>query len=583
MASIQMIEPARRNDALLLPQVLQRMPLGVPLACIVLAIGWLLPNHHRPWVAFHSDAWVAASMTTMLVYVLIKSTGPYRFTASVWALFLVSALPWLQHFLGTIPLAGDAWVSFAYLFGFALAAVLGELGTMHGRSGVVDFLLGAIGIAAIVSVVLQLYQWFGLTRSDGMLDIWVLFLNDSGRPYANMGQPNQLATLLLWGLIAVAWALEKRLLGPVVAVPCCALLLFGLVLTQSRTAVLTLCLLFALALFGRGWLFPRVWLWTAAVLLGFFFAFTLMLGRLGNWLLLDIESSIISRTQGESRLEAWRMFIDGALARPWLGYGIDHSKQAQLEVFPKYPAMADQLYSHAHNLFLDLVLWTGIPIGIALSYLIIRWMFQNFIAIRTRDQALLFAAVLVVGIHAMLELPLHYAYFLLPTGVMVGALNQLGGRRKTPINFGRPYLVCIVLAAAVLLAVIARDYFRIEKSHLDLRFEAQRIGVTHKGAAPDTWLLTHWRDLIALGRDQPVPGMHANTVDHWRDLALYYPSPANFEKLLKALAMNGRRSEAEFWSLRTCAFIDEVTCRRISSDWRASAPVPPGLPPTSPP
>jgi hypothetical protein len=25
-----------------------------------LVLGWLLPNHYRPWIAFHSDAWIAA-------------------------------------------------------------------------------------------------------------------------------------------------------------------------------------------------------------------------------------------------------------------------------------------------------------------------------------------------------------------------------------------------------------------------------------------------------------------------------------------------------------------------------------------
>jgi hypothetical protein len=79
-------------------------------------------------------------------------------------------------------LAGDAWVSFAFLLGFALSVILGELWASRDPDTPFNFLCGAIGFAAVASVFLQLYQWLGLTRSDGMTDIWVLYMNDGGRP-----------------------------------------------------------------------------------------------------------------------------------------------------------------------------------------------------------------------------------------------------------------------------------------------------------------------------------------------------------------------------------------------------------------
>jgi hypothetical protein len=97
------------------------------------------------------------------------------------------------------------------------------------------------------------------------------------------------------------------------------------------------------------------------------------------------------------------------------------------------------------------------------------------------------------------------------------------------------------------MGVIVRDYFLVEESVMDLRFEAQRIGVNHRRQPPPTWLLRHWQDLIQLGRDQPHNKMTPEEVSHWMALVLYYPSSANYEKLLKALSMNGRHEEAQYW------------------------------------
>ena len=66
-----------------------------------------------------------------------------------------------------------------------------------------DILFLAVLVAALVSVGLQLCQWLALSEHDAVA-AWVLPLPGS-RPYANLMQPNQLATLQLWGLLACGW------------------------------------------------------------------------------------------------------------------------------------------------------------------------------------------------------------------------------------------------------------------------------------------------------------------------------------------------------------------------------------------
>src|SRR5690606_30949599 len=80
-------------------------------------------------------------------------------------------------------------------------------------------------------------------------------LRPGGRPYANLAQPNNLATLLLFGLLASVYLRECAVLGRFPSALCSCLLLFGIALTQSRTAVLGLLVLAGWLLFARrcGW------------------------------------------------------------------------------------------------------------------------------------------------------------------------------------------------------------------------------------------------------------------------------------------------------------------------------------------
>ena len=66
-------------------------------------------------------------------------------------------------------------------------------------------------------------RWLWLT---GLL---VLPLPPGGRVIANLGQPNQLATLLLWGVLAFWWAYLHQRIGAAVAVLAVAFLLLGLI------------------------------------------------------------------------------------------------------------------------------------------------------------------------------------------------------------------------------------------------------------------------------------------------------------------------------------------------------------------
>ena len=395
----------------------------------------------------------------------------------------------------------------------------------------------------------QLHQWFSL----GLLDIWSMG-DGFGRPFANFGQPNQLGTFLLWGVLAAAWGYVRGLLRGSVFVFYALLLLFGLSLTASRTAWVAITLLVIAAWCWRG-LWPHRRATWVVTLLAACFALSVLTGPWLSRLLTGqvlFDAGDIGRVSGESRQVIWTMFLDAALERPLWGYGWNQVSIAQMAVVIDHPSTL-VFFSQSHNLFLDIALWCGVPMAVFVFAVLATWFVRRVRAVQRAEDALLVLLLVVVGNHALLEFPLHYAYMLLPTGVVMGLLETRLGVR-TIVRSGRWVLVCLWLSASVLLSLLIRDYMRVESSYQVLRFEWARIK-TEPAATPDVLLLTQWRDYFQFVRLDPYQTMTNEQLVWMRQVVSIYPSPGFFQRLATALAVNNQPQEAALWLRRLCKFL----------------------------
>lgn len=530
---------------------------------LALAAGWLLPNHYPPWSSFHIDAWVAATLTLGAAAVILRSRGQVAWHGMTLTIAALALIPGLQYGLGLVLLPGTAWISSAYLLGLLLAVHTGAKWEASSPGQLADGLFLAIGTSAILSVGLQLHQWLDLQ----VLDAWSM-ADGLGRPFANFGQPNQLATFLLWGLLAAGWALLRRHIGGRTAILIALYLLFGLALTESRTAWIAIAILITAVWYWRRlWLDPR-WPWMVTGLGIYFFVCASSLGWLGKVLLLGGGAAVtsdVSRMTAELRPAIWLIFLDAASQRPWLGYGWNQVSLAQLTAALSHPSPGLP-FAQSHNLFLDLILWCGIPAGVLVSICLARWFWHRIRALNSTEDAVLVLFLLVVGNHAMLELPLHYAYFLLPVGLIVGALNvRLGAR---PILFtGRWLMILLWGTSVLLLAMIIRDYLRIETSFQQLRFEQARIKFASPGKPPDVILITQLSEFIRLARFEPRSGMSAGDLDWMTRIAKTYPGAATIRKLALALALNGQAVEAKQWLETMCRVDSAPQCDAVRVFW----------------
>ena len=220
----------------------RHLSLFAGLLAIGLATGWLLPNHYPPWLAFHANALVACALSLIALRGLYMARGTVGITRGGFVLILAAATPWVQHWLGLLPLPSDAALISLCLLGAAFAYIVGLHWSKFNHLRPAAYVLTAMAIAAAISAGLASYQWLGFARDLGLMDIWILPFSEGTRPYANMGQPNQLASLLICGLLGIAWIRHTGAIGNTMSLALAAWIVWGIALTESRTALLTLVL-----------------------------------------------------------------------------------------------------------------------------------------------------------------------------------------------------------------------------------------------------------------------------------------------------------------------------------------------------
>lgn len=548
-------------------QSVSKLSLYDALLTIALAAGWLLPNHYPPWSAFHSNAWVACVLAVAALRVVTIIPQPIRLSILGVALAALAMVPWVQHAVGLLPLRSSAIMGFLYMLGFAAAFILGEHWNRFAPGRPAALILIAACIAAVVSVGLATYQWLGLTQEHGLVDIWVLHSAEGDRPYANLGQPNQLASLLLWGLLGTGWLWYRRWIGLGGGLVLAAVILFGVALTESRTALLTLTVSVALVSIRRWQFLERHIVRGIQALYVYYLACLLGHAQLGHLLGLETSLTMLARSNGELRFALWGMALDASTVSPWLGFGWGRANEGFFQVFLHHPVFVNLYFEHSHNLPLDLVLWFGWPLGLGLTLYGASWLLRIFLSISCTEQLLTAAALAVMLIHAMLEFPLHYGYYLWPFGVLAGAATASMDTRKI---YSLPRRAALTMIALILLAsgIIVRDYLKVEAAFSELRFQIQHIGTGHDETLPDTILLTDWPRVIALARSTPRTGMSDEEIRDWEALLSYNTSPLAFRKVIGALMLNGRPDKAAMWAARSCWLLPNKACRTLIDEWK---------------
>lgn len=528
---------------------------------------WLIPSFSPPWSNFDREL-VAGLLTVGLGgALLIASRSRWVLTPASLALLLAAVVPAVQWATGLLYFTGDAWIASLYLLGFSLAIAVGVRAAQSGSRGWPAALQLAIGVAAIVSVGIALKQWLQLDE----LELWTLDLPPGARPFANLGQPNLLATLLCWGLLAVWSAYLQGTIRAGVALLAAAYLLVGVAATQSRTSWLILAMFLAAA-----WVF-RTPLGSKRYRHGLLLLLTLFIGLILGWSsltsLLDrldpvAPQSLEQRVTSTTRLQHWSTLLHALAERPVTGWGWNQVSVAQQAVAPTLPA-APELIDHSHDIVLDLLIWNGGPLGLLMVLLVVAWFVATYRRLESAKGVLIYLGVCAMCVHALLEYPHTYAMMLLPLGLMIGTLDATRTWRWT-LSVPRIAMGFALGAGVAAVAITAGEYFEAKANTATLRFEMARVGPGRDSRPPELTLLTQLSAVLKADRLKITSQPSAEDVELMRKVAERFPAERMLVHYAAFAAARGDTAAAGLSLVKLCKLHPPPNCevaRRVWTRW----------------
>ncbi|MDD2846278.1 MAG: Wzy polymerase domain-containing protein [Rhodoferax sp.] len=498
----------------------------------------------------------------------------------LFAVALLITLPWLNPF-SPGPTAGVVPLLFAWACVAGLLLLRAGDNSAAAQQRWVRAVAGGWLAAASVSAVIGLLQYFGAT---GWLGVWVNH-TEVGLAYGNLRQRNQFASLMNIGLAALLWWVVqaapqeagRRMRQFGLAMALAVLLGAGNAASSSRTGLLQLLVVVALALYWQrrarhhrasspaGSTVP--WVLLAAVLSY----------AVANWALpwlagLDPMSGAWARLRSgdavcASRLTLWRNVLDLIVQKPWLGWGWGELDYAHFITL--YPgARFCDILDNAHNLPLHLAVELGLPLALFLcgGSLWLAWRAQPWRELEA-SRHLAWAVLAVVVLHSLLEYPLWYGPFQMAAGLCVWLLLPVRKREHRPLA---PYLQATLAGMLLTFCALAGWQYHL----------ASQIYLSPEDRAPayrsDTLEKTRhvllFQDQLRFAELTLTELTPANAVPLNRlakEILHFSPEARVAEIVIDSARLLEREAEADFYLARLQAAFPQA-----HADWRKAHGVP---------
>ncbi|MBJ9422705.1 PglL family O-oligosaccharyltransferase [Acinetobacter seifertii] len=512
------------------------------LAAILLGFAWLSPFHYNPWVMFSSEMSTFAAGLSVLAALFYQNIKIPRAQLLLLPFILIPVVQWA---FGLIFDFSTALLSSLYLLGFWFMVVAGynlSLDQQQRDQIFTGFSLLTV-IVSVATSLIAVCQWLNIdTHFAHMLHLI------GNRPYGNFGQPNNMATFLIMGLLGCLYLYEKNKASVWLLLPSALTILFAVVLSQSRTSWVVFPFLltyWAIKQFNKSRRFGlfQGLLWCA----GFFLMAGLVLPFLTSlievWSHTDITqaSSLAERaSSGYLRFNIWTQMLLAVQQHPWLGYGWNQTSVAQMSVYALFPT--GEWTTSAHNVLLDLIIWNGIPLGTVIIAYFTCWLF--WLNQQAKETISIIAVMMVctVLIHAMLEFPQRYAYFLLTCGFLLGVIQA-----QTPILKGfvlsKQLLRLIWGVSLILMIAIWRDY-NVYVMNSNLLFKNKQPNAELMGS-DQIFVLTQFEQRLKWIALNPNVTLSEAELVQWGNFVKNKATPYNLRKYAQLLAYNGKVDQAE--------------------------------------
>ena len=462
-------------------------------------------------------------------------------------LSLLAVISIVQYFLGLIGL-GDLVFLILLSAYCCMSSSLGILSLIEQRDCVnyeniskIDIVFLTILLGALINSVVGLAQWQGVEQG--------MFMYPSkGRVYGNIAQPNQLATLLLMALVSLLYFdINKKIRG-LWLYSASVILVFTLVATQSRTGALSITIMAVVVFFIKD--FRKSLHWVSISLL-LYWAIFIKWADISNF----FGGSAAREFSGLSttRYKLWEQMYAAISEKPFIGWGWLNLGAAQ-QNFTVNIGGAENM-DHAHNLFLDLMIWFGVPVGGVIAIALIFWMVRslhgNIIAkgneksVITSQCAILL--ILPIAVHSMLEYPFAYMYFMLPCVFFMGVVEGNTKFLKLISSNFKKLIWIFIFLSLVLSVVVGREYLKIENDFRASLLEEQfytKDDELHQYAS-SSLILSQYQGLVKVLRTTPSSDIDEENVESARIISKRFPWLITMRQYYLFLLKMGKCDEAK--------------------------------------
>ena len=455
-------------------------PFARYLSLILLALALVLPyavvNHTYPIPTFYAEFTALALYLLMgagVVLLVAGSQPRIGFASPVVALvpLLFGLLLVAQSVLLPVSQPSMNWLG----GGFLLAAFMAtHAGYGFGRAKLSETSLRwaacALVVGGLFAVFCQVIQLFHLeTRVSPLVVAYNVTVER--RPFGNMAQANHLATYIAFAMAGALFLVQTRR----IAVPIWALVstifAVGLALTVSRGPWLQMGVIVVAGFwmaFAQTRAEPqlrrshRQWLIPIALAVLFFVVNALI--RWANVRYhLELGQSAADRFKDAGqiapRLALWKYGWTMFRTHPLLGVGWGEFPSYQYQYAKTLGGV--EIANNSHDVFIDLLAKTGL-IGLAIVLFgLVTWLVRVVRAPQSAGRVFGIALIGVLVMHALVEYPQQYMFFLLPAMFVFGLL-ETRPLRLVPARLSFGVFAAIVFGGIAALYPVYRDYARAE-------------------------------------------------------------------------------------------------------------------------
>lgn len=458
--------------------------LSLAVLCLALTIPFAVVNHTYPIPTFYAEFsafGLYLALGAMVALIVYLSTPRISFAMPVISLMPLFFGLLLAAQTVVLPVTQPSmnWLGAGYLLASFIAV---NTGYGFVRAGMAERALrwgaAALIVGGLFAVFCQVVQLFHM---EAKFSPFVVAYNVTveRRPFGNMAQANHLATYISFAVAGALYLVQSRRLPVIAWAVLSVILSAGLALTVSRGPWLQMAVIVV-----AGWWMAfnlersarragegaevavtrdkRAWIMPVALLV-VFFAVNAAVRWANVHYHLDLSQSAAERMQDANqiapRLALWKYGWTMFQTHPLLGVGWGEFPVHQFEFVRELGGV--EIANNSHDIFIDILAKTGV-FGLAIVLLsIVAWLFRVLRAPQTPSRIFALSLLGVLTMHALVEYPQQYMFYLMPAMLILGLLETRPLRWVArPVAFAL-YVVLVIGGLASLYPVL-RDYNRAE-------------------------------------------------------------------------------------------------------------------------